>query len=112
MEINYEYYRIFYFAAKYKNITQAADILHNSQPNISRTIKLLEHDLGCRLFVRSNRGISLTPEGEQLYSHVKIAVEHLMSAEDEIKMLTKLHKGVVCVGASESRRPSGLRKTR
>ncbi len=102
MEINYEYYRIFYFAAKYKNITQAADILHNSQPNISRTIKLLEHDLGCRLFVRSNRGISLTPEGEQLYSHVKIAVEHLMSAEDEIKMLTKLHKGVVCVGASET----------
>ncbi len=102
MEINYEYYRIFYFAAKYKNFTQAADVLHNSQPNISRAIKLLEHDMGCKLFVRSNRGISLTPEGEQLFSHVKIAVEHLMSAEDEIKMLTKLHKGVVCVGASET----------
>lgn len=102
MDISYEYYRIFYYVAKYKNFTLAAEALLGSQPNISRTIKLLEHDLGCRLFIRSNRGISLTPEGEQLYSHVKIAVEQLQSAEEEIKMLTGLHKGVVSVGASET----------
>ena len=102
MNINYEHYRIFYFAAKYKNLTLAADTLHSSQPNISRAIKLLEHDLGCRLFIRSNRGIALTPEGEQLYSHVKIAVEQLQTAEEELKMLTGLHRGTVSVGASET----------
>lgn len=102
MNINYEYYRIFYYAAKYKNLTLAADTLHSSQPNISRAIKLLEHDLGCRLFIRSNRGIALTPEGVQLYSHVKIAVEQLQAAEEELKMLTGLHKGMVSVGASET----------
>ena len=102
MNINYEYYRIFYYVAKYKNLTLAADTLHSSQPNISRTIKLLEHNLGCQLLVRSNRGISLTPEGEQLYTHVKIAVERLQTAEEELKMLTGLHRGVVCVGASET----------
>ncbi len=102
MNINYEYYRIFYYVAKYKNLTLAADTLHSSQPNISRTIKLLEHNLGCQLLVRSNRGISLTPEGEQLYTHVKIAVEQLQTAEEELKMLTGLHRGVVCVGASET----------
>lgn len=102
MDISYEYYRIFYYVAKYKNFTLAAEMLLGSQPNISRTIKLLEHDLGCRLFIRSNRGIALTPEGEQLYSHVKIAVEQLKSAEEEMKMLTGLHKGVVSVGASET----------
>lgn len=102
MDISYEYYRIFYYVAKYKNFTLAAEALHSSQPNVSRTIKLLEHDLGCLLFIRSNRGISLTPEGEQLYSHVKIAVEQLQSAEEEIQMLTGLHKGIVSVGASET----------
>lgn len=102
MNINYEYYRIFYYAAKYKNFTSAADALHGSQPNISRTLKLLEHELGCQLFLRSNRGISLTPEGERLYAHVKVAVEQLEAAEEELKMLTGLHKGMVCVGASET----------
>ena len=34
MNINYEYYRIFYYAAKYKNLTQAAQTLHSSQPNM------------------------------------------------------------------------------
>lgn len=102
MNISYEYYRVFYYVAKYKNLTLAADTLHSSQPNISRTIKLLEHNLGCQLLVRSNRGISLTPEGEQLYTHVKIAVEQLQTAEEELKMLTSLYRGVVCVGASET----------
>lgn len=102
MDISYEYYRVFYYAAKYRNFTLAAESLHGSQPNISRTIKLLEHDLGCRLFIRAGRGIVLTPEGERLYSHVKSAVEQLQSAEEEIKMFTGLHKGTVNVGASET----------
>lgn len=57
MNINYEYYKIFYYVAKYKNMTKAAIILNNNQPNISRTIKLLENELGCQLLIRSNREI-------------------------------------------------------
>ncbi len=102
MNISYEYYRIFYYVAKYKNLTTAAESLHSNQPNISRTIKLLEHELGCQLLIRSNRGISLTPEGEQLFSHVKIAVEQLQTAEEKMKMLTGLQKGLVSIGSSET----------
>lgn len=102
MNISYEYYRIFYYAAKYKNLTTAAEVLHSNQPNISRTMKLLEHELGCQLLIRSQRGISLTPEGEQLFSHVKIAIEQLQTAEEEIKMLTGLQKGIVSIGSSET----------
>lgn len=102
MNINYEYYRIFYHVAKCRNLTQAAELLHNNQPNVSRIIKLLEHELGCRLMVRSNRGISLTPEGEQLYSHVKVAVEQLQTAEEEIHKFTEMQKGSVTIGASET----------
>lgn len=102
MNISYEYYRIFYYVAKYKNLTTAAEALHSNQPNLSRTIKLLEHALGCRLLLRSNRGISLTPEGKRLYSHVKIAVEALQNAEEELKMVTGLQKGVITIGSSET----------
>ena len=89
MNISYEYYRIFYYAAKYRNLTLAAEMLHSSQPNISRTIRLMEEELGCRLLIRSNRGISLTPEGEKLYSHVRIAVGQLQRAEEELEMPVK-----------------------
>lgn len=102
MNISYEYYRIFYYVAKYKNLTTAAQALHSNQPNLSRTIKLLEHELGCPLLIRSNRGITLTPEGERLYSHIKIAIEQLQAGEEELKMLTGLHKGFVSVGSSET----------
>ena len=64
--ITYDYYRIFYFVAKYKSFTKAADILHNNQPNITRYMNNLEQELECTLFLRSNRGIVLTPEGEKI----------------------------------------------
>lgn len=102
MNISYEYYRIFYYVAKYKNLTQAAEAMHNNQPNISRTIRLLEHELGCNLLIRSNRGISLTPEGESLYNHVKIAVEQLQTAEEEIAKAINMENGSITIGASET----------
>ena len=63
MNIPLDYYRVFYYAAKYRNLSQAAAALYSSQPNVTRTIHLLEQALGCPLFLRSNRGVTLTPEG-------------------------------------------------
>ena len=85
MEVTYDYYRIFYYAAKYKSFSQAATILMSNQPNVTRAIHNLESQLGCRLFIRSNRGAELTPEGERLYSHVAIAYDHLHAAELELE---------------------------
>lgn len=102
MNINYEYYKIFYYVAKYKNITKAAELLHNNQPNISRVIKLLEHELGCSLLLRTNRGIVLTHEGEKLFSHIRLAVDQIQTAEEELLSLTKLHDGLITIGTSET----------
>ena len=60
MEITYDYYRIFYYAAKYKSFSKAAEILMSNQPNITHFMNNLENQLGCRLFIRSNRGVTLT----------------------------------------------------
>ena len=83
MPVPYDYYRIFYYVAQYRSFTRAAEVLHGSQPNITRTINLLEQELGCRLFERSHRGVALTPEGGQLFAHVQIMQEQMQAAEDE-----------------------------
>ncbi|MGI6109351.1 MAG: LysR family transcriptional regulator [Eubacteriaceae bacterium] len=102
MNINYEYYRIFYYVCKYGSFTGAADILCSSQPNVTRSMNRLEDQLGCRLFIRSNRGTSLTPEGETLLAHVQPAIEQLQRAEEELAGVSELQSGSITIGASET----------
>ena len=102
MDINFEYYKIFYYVAKYGNITKAAAALGSNQPNVTRIMKLLEAQLNCRLFIREARGITLTEEGEILYSHAEIAYRHLWNAQEEICRQDSLKGGTVEVGATET----------
>ena len=46
------------------SMNEAAKKLFISQPSLSATVKELEQEIGFNLFVRSNRGIIITPEGE------------------------------------------------
>lgn len=101
MNICYDYYRIFYYTAKYRSITRAAKALFSNQPNVTRTIKNLEGELGCVLFIRSSQGVRLTPEGERLFEHVRIAFEHIEAGEEEIALNRTLQGGSVSIGASE-----------
>lgn len=102
MDINFEYYKIFYYVAKYENITKAAAALGSNQPNITRIMKLLESQLGCRLLVRGARGISLTEEGELLYSHVEIAYKQLLDAQEELYRQGSSSGGTVEIGVTET----------
>lgn len=70
MYISLDSYRVFYYVAQYHSFTKAADMLYSNQPNVTRTIKNLENSLGCALFVRSRKGVQLTPEGEELFTHI------------------------------------------
>lgn len=45
MDINFEYYKVFYYVAKYENITKAAVAIGSSQPNVTRIMKLLNRSL-------------------------------------------------------------------
>ena len=101
MSINYEYYKIFYYAAKYKNFTQAASALGSSQPNVTRIMKLLETELNCKLFVREPRGIELTDEGKRLYAHVKAAVIRLEHVQEELSVRMP-GTGTAVIGATET----------
>lgn len=102
MSVTFDYYRVFYHVAKYQSFTRAAKLLMSSQPNVTRAIGKLEDELGCRLFVRSNKGVTLTPEGEKLFKHVQIAYRHLRQAENEISDSRGLREGHLSIGVSES----------
>lgn len=101
MYISYDYYRVFYYVAKYGNVSQAAKLLLNNQPNLTRTIRNLESELGCPLFSRTNRGMKLAPEGERLYAHVRIAFEHIEAGEAELTEARNLQTGTIYIAASE-----------
>ena len=57
--------------AEHLNFTDAARCLYISQPALSRQISALEQELECKLFIRSNKEVSLTPSGEILLRHFK-----------------------------------------
>ena len=102
MNVNFEYYRIFYYVAKYHNFTKAAHTLGSSQPNVTRAMNCLEQQINTTLFVRTNRGIQLTPEGEKLYTHISAAMSQIFAAEEELSDSTGLSHGSIAIGVSET----------
>jgi DNA-binding transcriptional LysR family regulator len=62
----------------------------------------LEKQLGCKLFIRSNRGIRLTSDGLKLYRHIAIAHEQIQSAELELENSANLKSGSVTISATET----------
>ena len=100
MSVSYEYYKIFYYVALYQSISKASKILMSSQPNVTRVINNLEADLGCKLFLRSNKGVALTEAGEKLFLHVQTAHRHLQMGESELRQHIENKKGYVAIGFS------------
>lgn len=81
MNINFEYYKIFYVIAKNKNITKAANELNISQPAISRMLKTLEDQMNTKLFIRKTKGVILTNEGRELYRLIADNIDNIMKSE-------------------------------
>ena len=57
----------FYLVAKSKSFTEAAEIYNTSQPSLSRNVKILEDAMKMILINRSNKGVELTNDGEELF---------------------------------------------
>lgn len=61
--------------AKAKSINEAAKTLFLSQPSLSTAIRELEEEIGVEVFRRTNRGVSVTPEGEEFIGYARQVVE-------------------------------------
>ena len=101
MNISYDHYRIFYNVAKYKSFSRAAEATLCNQPNLTRAVKTLERELDCTLFERTNKGVTLTDDGRDLYEHIKIAFEHIQAGEEAISAKHSMEHGAVSIGVTE-----------
>jgi len=88
----------FQMASRLKNITRAAERLRVSQPNITVAIKKLESELGIQLFDRSQKQLSLTPEGAVFLGRVEVALRSIQDAVLEVNDYKQLQKGTIKIG--------------
>ena len=101
MDITFDWYQTFYYVAKFGSVSQAAEKLYISQPAVSQSIKQLETSLGCKLFVRTSKGVSLTVEGQTLFYYIEPGVEQIRLGEQKLKELLDLSYGELRIGASD-----------
>lgn len=101
MNINLEYYKVFYYVGKRKGITLAAEELSISQPAVSQLIHQLEKGLGTTLFIRTSKGVKFTPAGEKLFEYVKKGYESIQEGERQIWKELNLENGEITIGASD-----------
>ncbi|MFP3557583.1 transcriptional regulator GcvA [Paraburkholderia sp. SIMBA_049] len=81
--------KAFEAAARHLSLTQAAIELHVTQVAVSRQVKLLEDHVGTQLFIRGNRSITLTPQGERLQRRLGPAFDEIESAIKSINGRTR-----------------------
>lgn len=102
MAINFEYYKVFYYVAKYKKISSAAEKLYISQPAVTQTIKKLEEQIGGNLLVRTPKGVELSETGKMLYELINESVEVLDNAEYMFSKYKNLEEGTIRIRSGRS----------
>ena len=63
--------------AECRNITEAADRLFIAQPSLTTAIQSVEKEMGITAFVRTNKGVELTRDGEALLSYARQILEQM-----------------------------------
>ena len=88
--------RVFESAGRLSSFSRAAEELGTHQPAVSRYIAELEYEIGCQLFERNHRSVTLTPAGERYHHHISVGLEQIAagartladSAEKETAQVT------------------------
>lgn len=94
--------RYFLAAAQEENITKAADILHVTQPTLSRQMMDLERELGVILMLRGKNGLTLTDDGIFFRQRAQEIVELADRLEKSFVERQNNISGMVVIGASET----------
>lgn len=93
--------RYFLTVAREENITKAADLLHITQPTLSRQLAQLEEELDVKLFDRGTRKISLTDEGILLRRRAEEILELVDKTEKELANQDENIEGNVSIGCGD-----------
>ena len=93
--------RYFLTVAREESITKAADVLHITQPTLSRQLAQMEEDMGVKLFHRGTRKILLTNEGLLLRRRAEEILELVDKTEKELTEQDEMIEGTVSIGCGD-----------
>ena len=85
------------------NITKAANLMHLTQPTLSRQLLELEKELGQKLFIRGNHSVSLTPEGIMLRKRAQEIIDLVDKTEAEFTSFKDEILGDIFIGSGETK---------
>lgn len=92
----------FLMVAREENVTKASQLLHITQPTLSRQLKQLEEELGVKLFKRSDHSIYLTEEGMLFRRRAQELVSLADKAKNELIQEGGMLSGTISVGCGET----------
>ena len=102
MIIDSQYLRVFSALARHLNMSRAAEELEMTPSGISHCLKSLETDLGCRLFERTSRKISVTPAGEELRGDADAILQKMTTARAKLKSWGDWRSGELRIAADST----------
>lgn len=91
--IEFRQLRYFTLLAETLHYGRAAELLHITQPPLSRQIAALENEMGVQLFARTSRSVQLTQAGEQFYRHAKTLLADLDCARRNTQATARGEQG-------------------
>lgn len=94
--------RYFLAVAREESITRAADVLHMTQPPLSRQLRDLEEELGKQLFIRGHRKITLTEDGMLLRRRAEEMIDLMEKTRAELTASGETIAGEICIGSGET----------
>lgn len=93
--------RYFVTIVQENSITRAADLLHITQPTLSRQIAQMEEDLGISLFNRHHHRLQLTTEGQLLYGRAQEILALVDKTENELSQEDEMLTGHIDITCGE-----------
>jgi DNA-binding transcriptional LysR family regulator len=100
--LNFNQFRVFYYAAKNLNFTAAAGELFITQPAVTSQIKSFEEFCSLKLFKKRGRRIYLTDEGKSLYAHAAKIFKYEKEIEHIIDDMRELKRGILSLGTTKA----------
>ena len=102
MVVDLKNLRNFVAVASAGSISRAAENIHIAQPALSKQIQQIEDYFGTDLFVRTHRGVKLTPAGERLVNHAKGLLKRFDIALEDVREAISEPSGRVALGLPQS----------
>jgi DNA-binding transcriptional LysR family regulator len=100
--LNFNQFRVFYYAAKNLNFTAAAGELFITQPAVTSQIKSFEEFCSLKLFKKRGRRIYLTDEGKSLYAYATKIFKYEKEIENVIDDMRELKRGILSLGTTKA----------